>query len=1160
MNGKLHRLAAAALLLLAGGPALDAADRKPQGRFSPLAYSMRPVRKDPSAAARTAFARFAAKQGKNWQIRYNPRTALPEAITGGRTKRYAGGPEQAAASFFSENGELLKIDPAVLQLALKRENMGITHLQYQQYYQGLPVEFSYARAHVTAAGEIAGYQARFEPDIKLSIAPGISEEQAGLAAAADLGAPIGTPKTRLVIFPDEEAGTLKLAWKIRGRAKGGLWIYYVDARTGAVLLGYDDLRRYTDCNPLNLTYAAYGYSSGLVYPVSPIPTGNNDYGVSQNTWVKASVLKFSDQYFWIGGYANNPAVTDVDDGEYCSDTPGKVFSTFKGPYFAVSNFRGPSAHYDNGSGVWKNYSHTAETPHPYENDQNKSYPLVIPPADYGGLGVFAKAMPRFDSFWVGDIDNDADVVNVKVGTDTVGMYLGRRSSAFYGASAENPSYSVMLQSNESGTNNGFIVTQSSYMYLPNASSPATSSNPGTVVWTTAAANTANFYLDRSLGHPSGLDEGNAFYHLNKMRRYFQNFNKVQGGGTAPADLDIRVPVMVHASGAPDASPYAGMQNAFYDMDKDAIFLGDGPDYNSGFFRSFALDGTIVRHEYAHLAVHRIFPITNFGESGAVSEALSDYFSLASFWKEGLTTLDRLGHFIGPDFSRAISGTDRIMPGSWRGEIYNDSGVFSQTLYTLRNGGSNSLGTIGGTGVFNGLPMADFLVWAALFYFPDSFLNFRDAMIDACTQYNLVPLSGGCTEPQRQLIRDAFTAHGIPGSSGDSYDVRVSTLCGNNNGAECATDISTMSWLSGTIYPAGDLDFYSLPIAGGDFSVTMSLPGAADIYKAYSMFLYDASRRELAGAWPDIETITGACPSTGDCPTYAPSVTLSYPSAPAGRYYLLVAGGPTNNYGSISNSGVYSASPYTLTFAPITSGPRGGVEAHLDSGSSADNDLISFTVNYTTFAAYNAPVSTTLAAMGSADQVFDYVQLLDGNNRKVHDARTNLAGSLLQIEGPITTEVNALSGQPVFTGKARVKPGFRARYPAVGTVALEVYGRNRMGGIISMGVSRSFNLSTNTTDIITYNNVLRPTANCTPTNLADCPSVKYDLKSAGNLTINVYTQTGTLVKVLYDGPAAGSGKVHWDRTNSSGGKVSSGIYFVKAKGPGLDKTDKIAIIR
>ncbi|PKP75703.1 MAG: hypothetical protein CVT84_02020, partial [Alphaproteobacteria bacterium HGW-Alphaproteobacteria-6] len=65
-----------------------------------------------------------------------------EALTGGKTSRYPGTPEQAAAAFFEDNKALLSIDPSALELTLKKEFSGVTHLQYQQYKDGLPVEFS----------------------------------------------------------------------------------------------------------------------------------------------------------------------------------------------------------------------------------------------------------------------------------------------------------------------------------------------------------------------------------------------------------------------------------------------------------------------------------------------------------------------------------------------------------------------------------------------------------------------------------------------------------------------------------------------------------------------------------------------------------------------------------------------------------------------------------------------------------------------------------------------------------------------------------------------------------------------------------------------------------------------------------------------------------
>jgi len=169
------------LLVCAGTGALHAGVRK----SAPSADSMRKVRKLPSVAARAAFRNFTQKQGAGWRIRYSPGTALPEALVGGSTVKYPGTPEQAAAAFFADNGDLLNVDPLALRLVAKKTFMGITHLQYQQYKDGLPVEFSYARVHVMDNGSVVGYQGKFQPGIALNTSPALTEPAAIQAGSRD---------------------------------------------------------------------------------------------------------------------------------------------------------------------------------------------------------------------------------------------------------------------------------------------------------------------------------------------------------------------------------------------------------------------------------------------------------------------------------------------------------------------------------------------------------------------------------------------------------------------------------------------------------------------------------------------------------------------------------------------------------------------------------------------------------------------------------------------------------------------------------------------------------------------------------------------------------------------------------------------------------------
>jgi hypothetical protein len=329
--------ALAALLLLAGaGPSFAGKRPGNAARFVPQATSMRKVMKTPAAPSLAAFSKFSVANGGGWKVRYNPRTALPESITGGRTTRaYRGAPAAVAAAFLSENSALLGIDPAAIRPALSRSFAGMSHLQYQQYYKGLPVEFSNVRVHITESGRVAGYQSRFEPDLALSVEPSITKEQAVVSAITDAGYQLRISSVALVIYPEEQNGGLKLAWKVRGRAPGSIWVYYVDAVNGAVLFRYDDMRRYCGGTP----YTTMGTSSATVYEISPYFASDNPYNQSQDSWVRPVQRSMSDQYYWVGGYSTYTATNIY--GDYCLNQNGKVFSTFKGPYFSVANFLGP---------------------------------------------------------------------------------------------------------------------------------------------------------------------------------------------------------------------------------------------------------------------------------------------------------------------------------------------------------------------------------------------------------------------------------------------------------------------------------------------------------------------------------------------------------------------------------------------------------------------------------------------------------------------------------------------------------------------------------------------------------------------------------------------------------------------------------------------------
>ncbi len=1144
----------AGILLGVFSASAAAGQRKASVRLSPLSDSLRKTGKVPDSAARDTFRAFAKKTGTNaWRVRYSPKTALPEALVGAKTSGYAGTPAQAAIAFLNDNKDLLKIDVDQLRQAYSKVFMGVTHIQYEQVYNSIPVEFAYVRVHVGPSGEVTGYQAKFEPDINVRLSPAFPASSAENTVLSDLGFSARVTDKTLVLFPDQAAdGALKLAWKVRARAANtasGVWVYYVGAEDGKILFSYNDLRYACPDNTKST-----GTVKGSVYPISPVPT-DTSRTITRESWTQPTPnTPIDNQYVWVTGDLNLPTKATTAAGEYCNATAGKVFASLKGPYFSVVNFRGPSAHFDNGGGTWRSVSTAVTSPIPYANSKTYDYAVTVP-NDWSSQGqAFAKVMPHFTSFSVGEMGidgtiSDSDQLDIKDGSGVIASYVGTRSQPFFGAAVENSSYGLTLQTDETGTFNGFSVDISSYLVLTN--SPLVKNNAtGSITWSTG---TTGVFMDSLLGGVENtLAEVNAFYHLNAAYDYFKLVNLGPGGPYA--DLSSKqVPVMVHAHGMADNIAEAGgMENAFYDLEKDSILIGDGAMID-GSYRSFALDGTIIRHEYTHRVVNKIYPIINFGEFGAISEAMADYFSLASFKQEGTLTpeggvLNVLGNFVGgggEGMARNLSGVSKSMPTDWTGEVHDDSLILSQTLWQLKD-----MGSFDAVSAFPNMPKADVFTYAALFYFPDNFANFYDAFIEACKL-----LDSGC--PLKAQIDSAFTAHGIPAYSGagDAYDQPVAgTLCDNNNGPECATDISTMTVLAATVYPAGDVDYYSIPLQEGDFTAVLKMPVTSnpDYYYPYTLFLVDADRSLVtypdgseALVTPIISNSYNDFCEDANCLTDSPSVSLTYSITTPGRYYLGVSGALGMYSG---NSRVASALPYSLQ---LSYAPKGSASASVNTAK-YDQDIISFTVPYTEFPVTTAPSSSTLTG---AESVFAYAQLRDHNFQPIALARTDytpVSGRLLSVPSLPSKSLDHF-GRPILTGTVSLNPGFALRYPGVGTVYLEVFGRNHMGSVMSLGVSNAINLTTNKSDIIAYNNIL--------TGAGDRALIKYELQSAGELTIKIYTVTGSLVKTLFSGGvSAGKGTIDWDGTNSNGAKVASGIYYIKGIGPGLDAVDKIAVVR
>jgi hypothetical protein len=74
-------------------------------------------------------------------------------------------------------------------------------------------------------------------------------------------------------------------------------------------------------------------------------------------------------------------------------------------------------------------------------------------------------------------------------------------------------------------------------------------------------------------------------------------------------------------------------------------------------------------------------------------------------------------------------------------------------------------------------------------------------------------------------------------------------------------------------------------------------------------------------------------------------------------------------------------------------------------------------------------------------------------------------------------------------------------------------------------------------------------------------VRYEIPSAGHVTLTVYDVAGRRIATLADGlMSAGLHRVTWDRRSARGEDVISGVYFIKCEASGRGAVEKVLVLR
>ncbi|MER5895362.1 M4 family metallopeptidase [Streptomyces sp. NPDC001876] len=195
-------------------------------------------------------------------------------------------------------------------------------------------------------------------------------------------------------------------------------------------------------------------------------------------------------------------------------------------------------------------------------------------------------------------------------------------------------------------------------------------------------------------------------------------------------------------------------NAFWDGQK--MVYGQG----GGEYRTFSADTDVVGHEMTHGVVEHTADLVYVGQSGAMNEAIADYFGNAiDLEAAGGSMDDPDSGLLGEDLCRTLSPRECAL------RDLNDGATTSKDFvgvtYRGDNGGVHLNSTIFSGALWDlrqdlGAELADKIVYRALSAYMtplDGFTEGRAAVIAAAQEL-------GATKAQVGVVKKSFDAHGI----------------------------------------------------------------------------------------------------------------------------------------------------------------------------------------------------------------------------------------------------------------------------------------------------------------------------------------------------------------------------------------------------------------
>jgi Zn-dependent metalloprotease len=238
-----------------------------------------------------AVAGLRAALGTDAKISVHPATgvarfvSLPAGKAGSLSPATSGAPQQKATAFFVAQGAAFGIRDAARELALrgnKTDQTGMTHLDYEQVYAGVPVYAALLKAHFDRAGALRTVNGVFVPGINVNPVPTLGAADAGqvaLAAVAQQKQPEKAPSvkaSRLFVYRVGLAkgvpGPNHLVYEVEVTNQRDVREFvYVDAHSGRVVDQVTGIHEALNRRVHNQSYGNVVWQEG-----DPLPHPNVD--------------------------------------------------------------------------------------------------------------------------------------------------------------------------------------------------------------------------------------------------------------------------------------------------------------------------------------------------------------------------------------------------------------------------------------------------------------------------------------------------------------------------------------------------------------------------------------------------------------------------------------------------------------------------------------------------------------------------------------------------------------------------------------------------------------------------------------------------------------------------------------------------------------------